>query len=130
MPDVLSLMHLHTFQHFLTTLTRTILQHLLNLELTKLTSELSRAIIFDPTTVTASTITFGTTVTLKNNNSGNDETYTIIGPWESDPENKIISYMSPLGNALLDKKVGESFKVSINGNDYDYTVKAIEKASL
>ena len=105
-------------------------QHLLNLELTKLTSELSRAIIFDPTTVTASTITFGTTVTLKNNNSGNDETYTILGPWESDPENKIISYMSPLGNAFLDKKVGESFKVSINGNDYDYTVKAIEKASL
>ena len=38
--------------------------------------------------------------------------------------------MSPLGNAFLEKKVGESFKVTINDNKYDYTVKAIKKADL
>ncbi|MBR2107236.1 MAG: GreA/GreB family elongation factor, partial [Treponema sp.] len=75
-------------------------QHILNLELSKLTSELARAIVFDPTTATTSVISFGNTVTLTNNTSGKDETYTILGPWESDPENKIISYMSPLGNAF------------------------------
>ena len=105
-------------------------QHILNLELSKLTSELARAIVFDPTTATTSVISFGNTVTLTNNTSGKDETYTILGPWESDPENKIISYMSPLGNAFLEKKVGESFKVTINDNKYDYTVKAIKKADL
>ena len=102
----------------------------MNLELSKLTSELARAIVFDPTTATTSVISFGNTVTLTNNTSGKDETYTILGPWESDPENKIISYMSPLGNAFLEKKVGESFKVTINDNKYDYTVKAIKKADL
>ena len=105
-------------------------QHILNLELSKLTSELARAIVFDPTTATTSVISFGNTVTLTNNTSGKDETYTILGPWESDPENKIISYMSPLGNAFLEKKVGESFKVTINDNKYDYTVKSIKKADL
>ena len=51
-----------------------------------------------------------------------------IFPWESDPDNNIISYMSPFGNAILDKKVGDSAKFVINEHSYDYTVKAINKA--
>ena len=102
----------------------------MNLELSKLTSELARAIVFDPTTATTSVISFGNTVTLTNNTSGKDETYTILGPWESDPENKIISYMSPLGNAILNGKKGEKLSFEINERDYNYTVKNIEIANF
>ena len=96
--------------------------------LSKLQEELNRAVIFDPTTSTTAIVSFATEVTLHNNIENKDEVYTILGPWESDPDNNIISYMSPFGNAILDKKVGDSAKFVINEHNYDYTIKSIEKA--
>ena len=96
--------------------------------LSKLQDEFKRAVIFDPTTSTTAIVSFATEVTLHNNIEDKDEVYTILGPWESDPENKIISYMSPFGNAILDKKVGDKAKFVINEHHYDFTIKAINKA--
>ena len=104
-------------------------QHYLTLTLTKLQEELSRAVVFDPTTSTTAVVSFATVVTLTNNDDGKDEEYTILGPWESDPDNNIISYMSPFGNAILDKKVGESATFEINEHKYNYTIKDIRKAT-
>ena len=100
-------------------------QHKLSMDLKRLQEELGRATIFDPTTATASFISFGTEVNLLNKDSGKEEKYTILGPWESNPENGIISYMSPFGNALLDRKVGEEFSFKIGGNKTSYEVKEI-----
>lgn len=96
--------------------------------LAKLQEELNRAVIFDPTTSTTAVVSFATVATLHNNTENKDEEYTILGPWESDPENNIISYMSPFGNAILDKKVGDTVKFTINEHNYDYTIKDIKKA--
>ena len=103
-------------------------KHQLELRLSKLQEELNRAVIFDPTTSTTAIVSFATEVTLHNNIENKDEVYTILGPWESDPDNNIISYMSPFGNAILDKKVGDSAKFVINEHNYDYTIKSINKA--
>ena len=97
--------------------------------LAKLTEELNRAVIFDPTTSTTAVVSFATVVTLHNNLENKDEEYTILGPWESDPDNNIISYMSPFGDAILDKKVGDNVKFTINEHNYDYTIKEINKAT-
>ena len=105
-------------------------QHLLNVELSRLQEELNRAVIFDPTTITTSVVSFATRVTLQNNITGAEEAFTILGPWESDPEHGIISYMSPLGNALMDLRPGESATFTINETDYNYTVKSISAATL
>ncbi len=102
----------------------------LNTTVTKLQDEIDRAQIFDPTTITTSRVSFGTTVTLKNNKTNADEEYTILGPWESDPENKIISYMSPFGNAILNSKEGENLKFVVNERDCDYTVIKIKAATF
>ena len=96
--------------------------------LSKLQEELNRAVIFDPTTSTTAIVSFATEVTLHNNADNKDEVYTILGPWESDPDNNIISYMSPFGNAILDKKVGDTVKFTINEHNYDFTIKEINKA--
>lgn len=40
---------------------------------------------------------------------------TLLGPWESDPESDVISYLSDLGRALLGKKTGEEVEVSGSG---------------
>jgi transcription elongation factor GreA len=105
------------------------MKHQLELRLAKLQEELNRAVIFDPTTSTTAVVSFATTVTLHDNIANKDEEYTILGPWESDPDNNIISYMSPFGNAILDKKVGDTAKFVINEHNYDYTIKAINKAT-
>ncbi len=105
-------------------------QHFLSLQLAQLQSELNRAVVFDPTTSTTSMVSFGTVVTLTDNDSGKDETYTILGPWESDPDNNVISYMSPFGNAVLNRKAGETATFTINEHKYNYTVKEIKKASF
>lgn len=105
-------------------------QHRLNAQLTRLRGELARAVVFDPTTATSSFVSFGTRVTLLDNLNGTDVVYTIMGPWESNAEEGVISYLSPLGAALLDMKAGETKRFTINDREYDYTVKAIEPASL
>ena len=103
-------------------------QHWLNEQATKLQSELNRAIVFDPTTITTAVVSFSTCVTLTDKDTGKDETYTILGPWESDPDNGIISYMAPFGNAIMDKKVGDNVAFEINEHKYNYVVKDIKAA--
>ena len=105
-------------------------QHMLNLSLSKLQEELNRATVFDPTTSTTAVVSFATVVTLHNNETDKDEVYTILGPWESDPDNNIISYMSPFGNAIMEKKAGEQINFVVNEHEYSYIIKDIQKAKI
>lgn len=56
--------------------------------------------------------------------TGGDRTLTLLGPWESQPENDIISYESDLGRGLLGAPVGTEVEVS-GGR---YIIRAIENA--
>jgi len=102
----------------------------LNAKVGKLKNELDRAQIIEPDSVDASSISFGTKLTLKNLISGEEETFTILGPWESDPENRIISYLSPLGKHLLNHKAGETLNFTINERKFSYKVLKIAKAEF
>ncbi|MCL2231896.1 MAG: transcription elongation factor GreA [Treponema sp.] len=94
----------------------------------RLKGDLERAQLFDPSLVTTSKVSFGTRVTLLDKNSGRREEYTILGPWESDPDNRIISYHSPVGSAILNKTPGDEVELSINDEKVAYTVEAISSA--
>ena len=102
----------------------------LNAKVGKLKTELEKAQIFDKTTVTTSKISFGTKVILKNELSGANEVYTILGPWESDPSNNVISYLSPLGKKLFNHKPGEIISFTINDRKFQYRVEKIEAADF
>ncbi len=54
-------------------------------------------------------VAVGTKVTVKIN--GDKHIFEIVGEWEADPVNKKISHESPLGKALVGKKVGEKVEV-------------------
>ncbi len=105
-------------------------QHLTNKKLADLKKKISKAVVFDPATVTTATVSFGTKVFFHDNLGNKDVSYTILGPFESAPENGIISYLSPLGNKLLDNKAGDTIQFSINNSEYNYTIKSIEAADL
>lgn len=58
-------------------------------------------------------VTMGATVTITL--GGKKSTYSIVGPVEADPLNGKISDVSPIGKALMGKKVGDKFELP-NGN--------------
>jgi transcription elongation factor GreA len=105
-------------------------QEILNSTVAKLKSEIDRAQLFDTTLVNTANVSFGTRITLRNETKGREETYTILGPWESDPDNKIISYLSPFGEAMLGRAAGERFEFSIGGEKEQFEVCGITKAEL
>ena len=66
----------------------------------------------------------GTKVTVKVN--GQKHVYEMVGEWEADPVNKKISPESPLGQALVGKKVGEKAEVQAPAGKLIYEILAIE----
>lgn len=69
-------------------------------------------------------ISLGTRVTLKAN--GAQHIYHIVGEWEADPAEKKISHTSPLGQALIGKKVGEKVEVEAPAGKVLYEILEIE----
>ncbi len=62
-----------------------------------------------------SRVSIGTIVTLREPDSGKEETYTILGAWDGDPERHIISYQTAIGQALMGHKVGDV--VTLNNDE-------------
>lgn len=67
------------------------------------------------------TVTLGSTVTILDLSSDEEETYTIVGSIEADPLNGKLSNITPLAVALMDHKVGD--KITVSGAEVPYDVK-------
>lgn len=70
----------------------------------------------------------GTVVTVTELHSNTPETYRILGAWDSDLENHTISYLAPLAQAVLNKKVGEETEYEMDGVKKRYRIDRIEAA--
>ena len=77
-------------------------------ELKTLSSELNRARILTPHDVPLNEAGIGSIVQVLDP-SGHTIIYTILGPWDTDPEKNILSYNSKLSQAMIGKKEGEKF---------------------
>lgn len=71
----------------------------------------------------------GTQVTFATE-TGKKVVYTILGAWDSDPENRVIAYSSKLGARLLGHKVGDTLRLplEIGGEQVKMTIKSITPA--
>ncbi len=69
---------------------------------------------------TSDTISIGDIVTVSSH--GLEKTYHILGSSETNPDRGIISHHSPIGTALLGKKVGDTVSVTIGENIIEYTI--------
>ncbi|OGY12331.1 MAG: hypothetical protein A3F61_00205 [Candidatus Blackburnbacteria bacterium RIFCSPHIGHO2_12_FULL_41_13b] len=58
--------------------------------------------------------------------NGKEHLFHIVGEWEADPKEKKISHESPLGQALVGKKIGDKALVDAPAGKIEYTVLAIE----
>ena len=71
----------------------------------------------------SSTIKLGSKV--KVNTGKSKDEFSLVGEWEADPKEKKISHESPLGKALLGRKVGEKAEVEAPAGKIVYTIEAI-----
>lgn len=60
-------------------------------------------------------------------NKGEELTCTILGAWDSDTAKNIFSYQTPLAQALLDHKVGDTVETNINGHATLWTIKKLAR---
>ena len=84
--------------------------------------DLSRARVSDFTDVSSDVVGIGSIVELKEGSSGKTRRYSILGAWDSDPDNDVLSYKTPLAKQLLGKKTGEVVTTKIGGNEEDWTL--------
>jgi transcription elongation factor GreA len=72
----------------------------------------------------AAQVSFGSTVTVVDED-GVEESYTIVGSPEARPTEGRISNESPVGRALMEKRVGDKVEVKVPSGTLEYTIKAI-----
>lgn len=75
-------------------------------------------------------VSIGTIVTLRDSDSGTEETYTILGAWDGDPERNIISYQTAIGQALLGHKPGKVVTLNTDHGDGRFAIISIEAAPV
>ena len=93
----------------------------------ELQADLMRAKATDFTEAPSDSVGVGTIVDLKDLNTGDKMKYTILGAWDSDPENNILSYLTPLAQKILGKKAGENVEIDIEGNEQSLVIEGVSR---
>ncbi len=89
--------------------------------------DLARAQITDFTDAPADVVGIGTVVELLQHSTGQNTSYSILGAWDSDPENNTLSYETPLGYVLLAKRIGETVETNIDNTSEKWTINKISR---
>ncbi|MGO9134981.1 MAG: transcription elongation factor GreA [Methylovirgula sp.] len=88
----------------------------------ELEDKLSRAEVIDVSKLSGSTIMFGATVTLIDEDTEEQKVYQIVGESEADVKKGRVSITSPTARALIGKKVGDSVEVNTPGGGKSYEI--------
>lgn len=87
---------------------------------------LKYAQVVDADSVDPNEVAVGKTVTYTEVGEDDPETYTIVGSDESDPLNGKISNDSPIAQALIGKKKGETVSITTPGGKFDVVINKVE----
>jgi transcription elongation GreA/GreB family factor len=77
-----------------------------------------------------SQVSIGTIVGLRDSDSGKEETYTLLGAWDGDPDRGIISYQTAIGQALLGYKLGEIVTLTDHEETRRFAIISIDPAPV
>jgi transcription elongation factor GreA len=101
-------------------------QGMLQARINMLKTKLARAQIIDPSTLPRDQVCFGSTVTVKDVDMGDEEEYTLVGAGEEDYDKGRILVTSPLGQGLLGKRIGETAEIPAPKGSYELEVLSIK----
>lgn len=85
-----------------------------------------RAQVIDPTTLSGDTVKFGATVTIVDEETDEEETWQIVGEYESDTDKRRLSMSAPVSRALIGKSEGDSVSVRTPKGKRDYEILKVE----
>jgi transcription elongation GreA/GreB family factor len=71
-------------------------------------------------------VSIGTIVKATDLEASQAEQFTILGAWDSEPEKGVVSYLSPVAQALLNRAVGEQVEFEVHGVRHHHRIDAIE----
>jgi transcription elongation factor GreA len=97
-------------------------------EILTLEKMLRKAKLIDEDEISADVVTIGSTVVLKDLEFGDILEYTIVGSAEADPTESRISNESPVGEAILGRKVGSVVEVNVPAGTLKYEIVDIKGA--
>ena len=92
---------------------------------TLLEKDLGRARITDFKEASTEQVSVGSVVTVRA--ASGQTTYTLLGVWDGNPDKNILSYKTPMGAALLGKKVGDTVKVKTGTSEDSYAIVTIAR---
>jgi transcription elongation factor GreA len=102
-------------------------QALLEHRIAVLQEKLRRARVIKDSDIDTDRVSVGSTVTLRDKKAGNVRIYTLVGSAEADPTKARLSNESPVGQAIIGKKVGDVVTVPVPVGALDLEILAIGK---
>jgi transcription elongation GreA/GreB family factor len=92
----------------------------------ELENQLVRARGTDFSNARTDVVSIGTVVRTTDIATSQSESFTVLGAWDSDPEKGIVSYLSPVAQSLLNRKVGDEVEFEIHGARHQHRIESIE----
>ena len=94
--------------------------------ITELESVLSRAEVIDLTKLDGKRVTFGTKVTVYDEDADKEVEFSIVGPYEANLEKGLISVSSPLAKGLMSKESGSQVEIKTPSGLKNYEILKID----
>ena len=104
-------------------------QAMLEHRISVLQEKLRRARVIKESEIDTDQVSVGSTVTLRDRDEGEIRIYTLVGSAEADPVKAKLSNESPVGQAILGKKVGDVVTVPVPVGSLNYEILSIGKMS-
>jgi transcription elongation factor GreA len=82
--------------------------------------------VIDPSTLSGDNVKFGAHVSLVDEETEKAASYQIVGVYEADIKQGLLSVSSPLAKALIGKKLGETVSVPAPGGDRSYEIVGVK----
>lgn len=97
-------------------------QAFIEARIAELSEILSKVKIIDPSSYAHNSVSFGSTVVLKDLESDKDYEYTIVGSYESNPEKGYISFHSPIAKSIIGKNKGDEVSIKLPRGECDFEI--------
>ncbi len=101
-------------------------QGLIEAKIRELEAKTALAEVIDPTKMSGTRVKFGATVTIEDGETGETQTYTIVGEHEAEIKKGRISCGAPLSRALIGKEVGDTVTVTSPKGKREFEVTKVE----
>jgi transcription elongation factor GreA len=100
-------------------------QGFIEARINEIENKLADARIIDTTNLSGETVIFGATVVIVETESNQERRYTLVGQDEADLKDGKISVQSPVGRALIGRRVGDQVQVTTPARVVEYAIREI-----